>query len=689
MFLKAISLSNFKKYKEKTEFKFSGDIAVVKLANEGGKSTLIEGILAGFFDDVKSKAERLKEYQSWGAEAMPEIELAFESGGENWRLLKNFETKTAVLFGEDSGEKIENPKTIQEKTLKFLGITSKELMEKIAVFRQSDLAETGQKDISAVLEILATAGGENVRAGKIISDFEKAAKAVSHAGRDPKTYGITQKLEEKIKENRGRIFEISAKVEKLKVLAEKKKIALDFFERANEKIKQKEDLRLANAELFEIGQKTAVLRKQFGEKSERAEKFTTIAGSLSAFEKEEEKYGKIFGGFAAAEELAARIKETQFRKEDRISEMGKALGRETAAHGALAEFSRANAGSLFAAGAVLAVLTAVASYFYLFFSAFFVFPLILFALLFFFSAKTDKKNEARIAELRSEIAAAAGWEKGVLEKFNAASPDEIFARIDSYRALEREREKILARKEGLGGEKERENLEKEKKNLLLELGILEEKAAVKKPFEVAKEEFVRLESEIKKLKAEAENSRNSAARIEGEMESLDAGEEEKIALEEETSAFQDELADWRRREAVFEEVLSVLVQARASVGEEIKRTLVGFVQKFLGAITNGKYNKIFLDSDYNLAVFSPEKGENISLPASLSSGTIDQIYAALRFGFLKTLVGKDVRPLVLLDDPFHNFDPERLENTKQIIRELSKEFQIIVLTCHNEYDDWK
>lgn len=689
MFLKSITLSNFKKYKEKTEFKFSGDKNVVKLANEGGKSTLIDGILAGFFEDVKSKADRLKEYQSWGSEAMPEIELVFEAGGENWRLLKNFEAKTVVLFNEGSGEKSENPKTIQEKIGKLLGITSRELMEKIAVFRQADLAETGQKDISAVFEILATAGGENIRAGKIISDFEKAAKAIEKTGRDPKTYGIAQKLEEKITGNGERIAEISAVITKIKILSEKKKAVSDALKKANEELKSKEYLWRANKELFEINEKIAVLRKQFDEKSERLEKFSGIAKSLAALEKDAEKYAGVFGNSAAAEDLAARMKEKRYRKEDRVSELRKSLGREAAEHGALAEFFRKRAKTLFAVGAVLTVLAAAASYFYFAFSAFLIFPSVLFVLIFFFSAKTDKKNEGRITELRSEIAAAEDWEKDLFKNFNAASADEIFAKIESYKNYEREREKILARKEGLGGEKSAENSEKEKKDLSRELGILEENAAAKKIFEVPKEEFVRFENEIKKLKTESENSRNLASRIEGEMESLGGGEEEKIALEEETAALQGELADWRRRKAVFEEAASVLNQARNSVGEEIKTSLVDFVRKFLGAITNGKYNQIFLGEDYALSVFSPEKRENVLLPASLSSGAIDQIYAALRFGFLKTLVGKEIRPLIFLDDPFHNFDPERLENTKQIIEELSKEFQIIILTCHDEYDDWK
>ncbi|MEK7124055.1 MAG: hypothetical protein AAB851_04145, partial [Patescibacteria group bacterium] len=458
MFLKSVGLSNFKKYKEKTEFKFSADIDVVKLLNEGGKSTLIEGILAGFFDDVKSRAERLKEYQSCGSEAMPEIELVFESGGENWRLLKNFETKTAVLFGEDSGEKLENPKTIQEKIGKFLGVTSKELMEKIAVFRQSDLAETGQKDISAVLEILATAGGENVRAGKIISDFEKAAKAVSHIGRDSKTYGIAQKLEEKIKENRGRIFAISAKVAKLKILAEKKKSALDFFEKTNEEIKRKEDLRLANAELFEIGRKTADLRKQFDEKSERAEKFSEIAKSLDALGKDAEKYAGIFGGFSAAEELAARIKAGRIKKEDKAAELKKMLAREIVQHGSLAKFFRENSKLLFILGIVSALLAAAASYFSFVFLVFLVFPSVLFALLFLFGAGEDKKIAEIAKERRSEIAAIEEAETEILKSRGAANLEEVLASVEAYRLCEKERERYLARKEGLGGEKERENL---------------------------------------------------------------------------------------------------------------------------------------------------------------------------------------------------------------------------------------
>ena len=43
---------------------------------------------------------------------------------------------------------------------------------------------------------------------------------------------------------------------------------------------------------------------------------------------------------------------------------------------------------------------------------------------------------------------------------------------------------------------------------------------------------------------------------------------------------------------------------------------------------------------------------------------------------------KDEKPFVLLDDPFVQLDEKHLINAIDIIKKISKDIQIIYLTCH-------
>jgi len=121
---------------------------------------------------------------------------------------------------------------------------------------------------------------------------------------------------------------------------------------------------------------------------------------------------------------------------------------------------------------------------------------------------------------------------------------------------------------------------------------------------------------------------------------------------------------------------------RASLGA-IEKSMA----RYIDLITDGRYTQVKLSPEnLSFLVFSPDKKEFIE-PGELSRGTIDQLYFVARLAFLRA-VSRASRPLVILDDPFVNIDNGRCDKISQILRELAREFQIILLTCHERYDKW-
>ena len=53
-----------------------------------------------------------------------------------------------------------------------------------------------------------------------------------------------------------------------------------------------------------------------------------------------------------------------------------------------------------------------------------------------------------------------------------------------------------------------------------------------------------------------------------------------------------------------------------------------------------------------------------------------------------SILGERKRTLLLLDDPFVSFDNERKKRTGRILSDLTLKFQIILLTCSDDYDEW-
>lgn len=102
-------------------------------------------------------------------------------------------------------------------------------------------------------------------------------------------------------------------------------------------------------------------------------------------------------------------------------------------------------------------------------------------------------------------------------------------------------------------------------------------------------------------------------------------------------------------------------------------------QDYLSRMTGNNYDKIILNQDFSIKT---GHHEDIQLRSQLfrSAGTIDQINLSLRLAVAQELTPS--APLVF-DDAFVRFDDERLKATMEILKELSRDRQILLFTCQN------
>lgn len=99
--------------------------------------------------------------------------------------------------------------------------------------------------------------------------------------------------------------------------------------------------------------------------------------------------------------------------------------------------------------------------------------------------------------------------------------------------------------------------------------------------------------------------------------------------------------------------------------------------QYITGITGGIYDSMSIDE--NLNVFLNTKTKLVPLE-NVSSGTMDQVYLALRLAAAKLLTGSGGFPLIF-DDSFTQYDDERL---KTALEWLASAYggQIIIFTCH-------
>ena len=54
----------------------------------------------------------------------------------------------------------------------------------------------------------------------------------------------------------------------------------------------------------------------------------------------------------------------------------------------------------------------------------------------------------------------------------------------------------------------------------------------------------------------------------------------------------------------------------------------------------------------------------------------------MRLALLDTMYEKE-KPVIILDDPFSGMDDAKLEGTRKLLEEVSRNYQIIYMTCHD------
>ena len=89
-------------------------------------------------------------------------------------------------------------------------------------------------------------------------------------------------------------------------------------------------------------------------------------------------------------------------------------------------------------------------------------------------------------------------------------------------------------------------------------------------------------------------------------------------------------------------------------------------------------------NDDNGMIVENNRGEYVDA-AKLSTGTIDQLYLALRLSMIDDL-SKEKLPIIL-DESFAYFDNSRLENILKYLNGELNNHQTIILTCTNREKD--
>lgn len=187
-----------------------------------------------------------------------------------------------------------------------------------------------------------------------------------------------------------------------------------------------------------------------------------------------------------------------------------------------------------------------------------------------------------------------------------------------------------------------------------------------------------LKIKISQYDKEIEEVRTKLATLEAELSQMEETEEYSNVFHKVTHK------KARAKELAFEWAAMKLAT------DTLEATKRSFHQKYMKDVIKkaSSYFKIITKSKY-IAIYPPEEGKPFSVETNihtrfvidqLSQGTIDQLYVSLRIAISSVMSEKYSVPF-LIDDAFVHFDHKREKAIMLLLKEITKEQQVILFTC--------
>lgn len=142
------------------------------------------------------------------------------------------------------------------------------------------------------------------------------------------------------------------------------------------------------------------------------------------------------------------------------------------------------------------------------------------------------------------------------------------------------------------------------------------------------------------------------------------------------------LQDLQAKESREYEILKLTSQYMNKSKEQYTNRYMGSITKafarYYRMLTGHSSDSWMIDADLSLKLREHGKMRDAKW---LSAGYRDLLGVCMRMAMVDAMYQGE-NPFLIFDDPFVNLDNEKLENGKQLLAALSREYQVVYFTCH-------
>lgn len=194
-----------------------------------------------------------------------------------------------------------------------------------------------------------------------------------------------------------------------------------------------------------------------------------------------------------------------------------------------------------------------------------------------------------------------------------------------------------------------------------------------------------LETHEREIRTELESMRQRSADLKHTVERL-ASADDVARLRADEERLRAEIRQDALTWATCAVARNLITRAREAFEKDQQPRVIQEAAVFFQTLSCGRYTGLFAPlGEETIEVETTSRQRR--RPEELSRGTAEQLYLALRFGYIRTHAERNDPLPVVMDDVLVNFDPERAHAAAGAILELSRQQQVLFFTCHPETVD--
>ena len=191
-----------------------------------------------------------------------------------------------------------------------------------------------------------------------------------------------------------------------------------------------------------------------------------------------------------------------------------------------------------------------------------------------------------------------------------------------------------------------------------------------------------LQQNLREVREELETKRQELAEIKNKLENLSSSDDiSRLRAEEEK--LKEEIRMDAKVWGTHAIARYLLKRASERFEKEHQPKVIKEASSFFNTFTGGKYRNIIAPlGKQSIEVMTVQDKQK--KPKELSRATAEQLFLALRFGYITNYAKNNEVLPIIMDDILVNFDPTRSRQASKAILGLAESHQVLFFTCHPE-----